>query len=92
MPGPDFPTGALICGTAGIRQAYETGRGLLTVRGRAEFEESKRGTRIVITEIPFLLNKASLQEKIAEQVREERGASTASATSATSRTARACAS
>jgi DNA gyrase subunit A len=72
MPGPDFPTGALICGTAGIRQAYETGRGLLTVRGRAEFEESKRGTRIVITEIPFLLNKASLQEKIAEQVREGR--------------------
>ena len=50
MPGPDFPTGALICGAAGIRQAYETGRGLLTVRGRAEFEESKRGTRIVITE------------------------------------------
>jgi len=70
MPGPDFPTGALICGTAGIRQAYETGRGLLTVRGRAEIEEGKRGTRIVITEIPFLLNKASLQEKIAEQVRE----------------------
>ncbi|RIL07614.1 MAG: DNA gyrase subunit A [Proteobacteria bacterium] len=70
MPGPDFPTGALICGTSGIRQAYATGRGLLTVRGRAEFEESKRGTRIVITEIPFLLNKASLLERIAEHVRE----------------------
>jgi DNA gyrase subunit A len=70
MPGPDFPTGALICGTAGIRQAYETGRGLLTVRGRAEIEEGKRGTRIIVTEIPFLLNKASLLEKIAEQVRE----------------------
>jgi DNA gyrase subunit A len=72
MPGPDFPTGALICGTSGIRQAYETGRGLLTVRGRAEIEEGKRGTRIVITEIPFLVNKASLQEKIAEQVRESK--------------------
>jgi DNA gyrase subunit A len=72
MPGPDFPTGALICGTTGIRQAYETGRGLLTVRGRAEIEEGKRGTRIVVTEIPFLLNKASLLERIAEHVREGR--------------------
>ena len=71
MPGPDFPTGALICGRTGIRQAYETGRGLLTVRGRANFEETKRGgTRIVITEIPFLLNKASLLERIADHVRE----------------------
>ena len=72
MPGPDFPTGALICGTSGIRQAYQTGRGLLTVRGRAGIEEGRRGTRIVITEIPFLVNKASLQEKIAEQVRESK--------------------
>jgi DNA gyrase subunit A len=72
MPGPDFPTGALICGTDGIRQAYATGRGLVTVRGRAEIEETKRGARIVITEIPFMVNKASLQEKIAEHVREGR--------------------
>jgi DNA gyrase subunit A len=72
MPGPDFPTGALICGTEGIRQAYATGRGLITVRGRAEIEESKRGTRIVVTEIPFMVNKASLQERIAEHVREGR--------------------
>jgi DNA gyrase subunit A len=72
MPGPDFPTGALICGTEGIRSAYATGRGLVTVRGRAEVEETKRGSRIVITEIPFMVNKASLQEKIAEHVREGR--------------------
>src|SRR5690554_1419330 len=72
MPGPDFPTGALICGTDGIRQAYATGRGLITVRGRAEIEEGKRGARIVITEIPFMVNKASLLEKIAEHVREGR--------------------
>jgi DNA gyrase subunit A len=72
MPGPDFPTGALICGTAGIRQAYESGRGLITVRGRAEIEEGKRGTRIVLTEIPFMVNKASLLERIADHVREGR--------------------
>ena len=72
MPGPDFPTGALICGTEGIRSAYATGRGLITVRGRAAVEETKRGARIVITEIPFMVNKASLQEKIAEHVREGR--------------------
>ena len=72
MPGPDFPTGALICGTDGIRQAYATGRGLVTVRGRAGIEETKRGSRIVITEIPFLLNKASLLERIADHVREGR--------------------
>jgi DNA gyrase subunit A len=72
LPGPDFPTGALICGTEGIRQAYATGRGLITVRGRAEIEESKRGPRIVITEIPFMLNKASLLERIADHVREGR--------------------
>ena len=70
MPGPDFPTGAMICGRDGIRAAYETGRGLLTVRARASFEESKRGPRIVVTEIPYMVNKASLLERIAELVRE----------------------
>jgi DNA gyrase subunit A len=71
MPGPDFPTGAIICGTDGIRAAYATGRGLLTVRARAEFETSpKRGERIVVTEIPFMVNKASMQERIAELARE----------------------
>jgi len=72
MPGPDFPTGAIICGRQGIRSAYATGRGLLTVRARAGFEDSKRGPRIVVTEIPFMVNKASLLERIAELVREGR--------------------
>ncbi|UCE86381.1 MAG: DNA gyrase subunit A, partial [Deltaproteobacteria bacterium] len=72
LPGPDFPTGAIICGTEGIRSAYATGRGLLTVRARAAFEETPRGKRIVVTEIPYLVNKASLQERIAELVREGR--------------------
>jgi DNA gyrase subunit A len=69
MPGPDFPTGAMICGSEGIRSAYATGRGLLTVRARAGFEESKRGPRIVVTEIPFMVNKATMLERIADLVR-----------------------
>ena len=70
MPGPDFPTGATICGTAGIRQAYRTGRGLLTVRAKAEFESGRSGRRsIVVTEIPYMVNKAAMIEKIAELVR-----------------------
>ncbi len=72
MPGPDFPTGATICGVDGIRSAYATGRGLLTVRARAAFEETRRGMRIVVTEIPFMVNKASMLERIAELVREGR--------------------
>jgi DNA gyrase subunit A len=70
MPGPDFPTGAVICGNAGIRSAYATGRGLLTVRARAEIEETKRGARIIVTEIPFMVNKSTLLERIAELVRD----------------------
>jgi len=70
VPGPDFPTGAVICGAEGIRQAYATGRGLLAVRARADFEDSKRGRRIVVTEIPFMVNKASMLERIAELVRD----------------------
>jgi DNA gyrase subunit A len=69
VPGPDFPTGAMICGKEGIRSAYATGRGLLTVRARAEFEEVKRGPRIIITEIPYMVNKSSLLERIADLVR-----------------------
>jgi DNA gyrase subunit A len=72
VPGPDFPTGAMICGSEGIRSAYATGRGLLAVRARAEFEESKRGQRIIVTEIPFMVNKSSLLERIADLVREGR--------------------
>ena len=68
LPGPDFPTGALICGSAGIRSAYATGRGLITVRGRATIEEQRRGSRIVVTEIPFMVNKTTLLKRMAEQV------------------------
>lgn len=71
VPGPDFPTGALICGTAGIREAYRTGRGHLTVRARAEIEEGRGGKlRIAVSEIPYMVNKASMVEKIAELVRD----------------------
>jgi DNA gyrase subunit A len=72
VPGPDFPTGALICGTQGIREAYATGRGQITVRARAALEETKRASRIVVTEIPYMVNKAALQERIAELAREGR--------------------
>jgi DNA gyrase subunit A len=71
IPGPDFPTGALICGREGIRQAYATGRGSITVRARAEIEETKRGGKlIVVSEIPYLLNKSALEVRIAELVKE----------------------
>jgi DNA gyrase subunit A len=71
IPGPDFPTGALICGREGIRQAYATGRGSITVRARAEIEETKRGGKlIVVSEIPYLLNKSALEIRIAELVKE----------------------
>ncbi|MEN8152235.1 MAG: DNA gyrase subunit A, partial [Planctomycetota bacterium] len=69
LPGPDFPTGALICGQSGIYQAYTTGRGHLYLRGRVEVEERKNGEALVITEIPYALNKTRLIEKIAECVR-----------------------
>ena len=58
IKGPDFPTGATICGTAGIYEAYETGHGKVTVRARAELDEEKR--RIVFTEIPYAVNKSNL--------------------------------
>ena len=71
IPGPDFPTGAFICGSDGIRQAYATGRGSITLRARAEFEETKRGGKsIIVTEIPYMVNKATLVERIAELVNE----------------------
>ena len=73
IPGPDFPTGALILGRAGIRQAYETGRGSIVMRGRATIEPM-RGDReqIIVTEIPYQVNKATMIEKMAELVREKR--------------------
>ncbi|MCX7818008.1 MAG: DNA gyrase subunit A [Kiritimatiellae bacterium] len=73
LRGPDFPTGGLICGVAEIRKMYETGRGLLKVRGRAGIEEGPQGREsIVITEIPYGVNKAALVEKIAELVNERK--------------------
>lgn len=73
IPGPDFPTGALILGRAGIRQAYETGRGSVIMRGRAHIEPM-RGDReqIIVTEVPFQVNKSSMIEKMAELVRDKR--------------------
>ena len=70
IKGPDFPTGGLIMGTGGIIQAYSTGRGIIQVRARAHFEQVKGGRqRIVVTEIPYQLNKSKLVERIAELVR-----------------------
>ncbi|HEY8531483.1 MAG TPA: DNA gyrase subunit A, partial [Limnochorda sp.] len=73
IKGPDFPTGALILGKEGIRQAYLTGRGLIRVRAKTEIEAMERGRyRIVVHEIPYNVNKAQLIERIAELVREKR--------------------
>ncbi|MBR5156062.1 MAG: DNA gyrase subunit A [Clostridia bacterium] len=72
IKGPDFPTGAQIMGTSGIRAAYHTGRGKIRIRAKAEIEEIKDRQRIVVTEIPYMVNKARLIEKIAELVREKR--------------------
>ena len=73
MPGPDFPTGAVIMGSAGIKQAYETGRGILTVRAKAHVESSKGGrNKLVFTEFPYGVNKGNLQEKIAQLVNDKR--------------------
>jgi DNA gyrase subunit A len=74
LPGPDFPTGGFIHGLDGIRQAYETGRGIVQVRARAVIETSKKGDKqqIVVNEIPYMTNKARLIEKIAELVRDKR--------------------
>src|SRR6185369_11365167 len=74
MPGPDFPTAGFIHGIDGIRQAYETGRGIIQVRARAIIEESKKQDKqqIVVTEVPYMTNKARLQEKIAELVKDKR--------------------
>ncbi len=73
LPGPDFPTGGMIIGVEGIRQAYSTGRGRMIVQGRASIEEIKGGRYAIrITEIPYQVNKTSLIERIAELVRDER--------------------
>ena len=71
--GPDFPTGGIIMGRSGIRAAYATGRGKITLRGRAEIEEKKNGRfQIVITEIPYMVNKSRMIENIADLVKDKR--------------------
>jgi DNA gyrase subunit A len=73
IPGPDFPTGGVIMGREGIRDAFSTGRGSLKVRGKAHIEQTSTGrTRIIITEIPYQVNKSKLVTKIAELVREKK--------------------
>ncbi|KQX42864.1 DNA gyrase subunit A [Devosia sp. Root436] len=73
LPGPDFPTGGIILGRAGIRSAYETGRGSVLVRGRVAVEEiRKEREALIITELPYQVNKATMVEKIAELVRDKR--------------------
>ena len=73
IKGPDFPTGAIIMGRSGIRAAYATGRGRITVRARAEIQEEKNGRfKIVVSEIPYQVNKARLIESIADLVKEKR--------------------
>ena len=72
IKGPDFPTGGVIHGVKAIQQMYETGRGLLKVRGRATIEENANREAIIITEIPYTVNKATLIEKMAELVREKK--------------------
>jgi DNA gyrase subunit A len=73
VKGPDFPTGALIYGKQGIRDAYLTGRGLVTIRARASLETTKAGReRVIVTEIPYTVNKAALIERIADMVRDEK--------------------
>jgi len=72
VTAPDFPTGAVICGTSGIKQAYRTGRGKLTVRAKTDIEESKKRQRIIVTEIPYQVNKSNLIGEIASLVREKK--------------------
>ena len=69
VPAPDFPTGGIICGRAGIVRAYKTGRGNLILRGVIEVEETKKGSSLVITELPYQVNKAELTIKIADLVK-----------------------
>jgi len=73
IKGPDYPTGAVIMGKTGIRNAYKTGRGKIYVRAKSEIEEYKEGRfRIVVTEIPYMVRKAALIEKIADEIKGER--------------------
>lgn len=73
LPGPDFPTGGLVMGKSGIRRAYETGRGSITIRAKVEIVEKSNGReRILVTELPYMVNKAKLIERISELHRDKR--------------------
>ena len=73
LPGPDFPTGALVMGRSGIHKAYETGKGSIVLRSRTEIEETKTGReRIVVTEFPYMVNKTKVHEHIVRLVQEKR--------------------
>ena len=72
VKGPDFPTGGSICGTEGILDAYRTGRGRVVMRAKTHVEETERGERIIVTELPFMVNKARLVEQIAQLVRDKK--------------------
>lgn len=71
IPAPDFPTGGIICGRAGIVKAYQTGRGSLVLRAVVSEEETKKGTQIVVTELPYMVNKSELIIRIADLVKEK---------------------
>jgi len=71
IKGPDFPTGGIILGNSGIKKAYETGRGSITIRGRVEIEEQNGRSRIIVTELPYQVNKKEFQERIGQLVREK---------------------
>ncbi|MEG0385453.1 MAG: DNA gyrase subunit A [Solibacillus sp.] len=72
IPGPDFPTGGIILGRSGIRRAYETGRGSITIRAKVEIEQTSNKETILVNELPYQVNKAKLIEKIAELVRDKK--------------------
>ncbi|MBW1604995.1 DNA gyrase subunit A [Lactobacillus sp. Sy-1] len=72
LPGPDFPTGGVVMGKSGIRKAYETGKGTIVLRAKVDIEEVKGHQQIVATELPYMVNKAKLIERIADLVREKR--------------------
>ena len=71
IKGPDFPTAATILGNSGIKKAYETGKGTITIRSKVEIVENNNKTQIIVTELPYQVNKKSLQERIAELVRDK---------------------
>ncbi|MEM3154489.1 MAG: DNA gyrase subunit A [Candidatus Woesearchaeota archaeon] len=72
VKAPDFPTGGIIIGTSGLKEAYKTGRGRIVVRAKTQIEETKTKTRIIVTEIPYMVNKAELLESIADLVRDKK--------------------